>query len=240
MLAEIFKTQGFDTKLGPGSNDGGVDITLIQCSPLGDIATVVQVKKHSQKNKIGLTEVQALYGAQSADRVQKALFITTSTYAPVAARFAARENVQMQLATSSEVSDWCQVASHGIIEDKSSLVTRDRALKIISEIGVRVDRRIVHANSGYNQILNEFALIIKESKHAVLLLKLSRKTISDDGYGQAGMEIPNLDPLLPNFHSNGVVRARRDQNIEGNISYWDGYHFYSPWDGNACHFDRSD
>lgn len=239
LLAEIFKTQGFDTMLGPGSNDGGIDITLIQRNPIGDIVTVVQAKKYAPKNKIELTEVQALYGAQMADNVPNGLFVTTSSYAPAAARFAARENVEMQLATSSEVADWCQIASHGVIEDKSSLITRDRISKIIREIEGRRDARIVRAHSGYNCVRNKFALIVKESKHAALLMMLSGKILSDDGYGQRGTEIPHLDPLLPNFNSEGVVRARRKQNGEV-VTYWDGYHLYSPWDGNACQFDWYD
>ncbi len=239
LLAEIFKNQGFDVKLGPGSNDGGIDITLIQRNPIGDIMTIVQAKKYAPRNKVDLTAIQALYGAQVADQVPNALFVTTSSYAPAAKRFAARGNVAMQLATSTEVSNWCRMASHGIIEDKSSLLTRNQVSKIIREIGGRRDRRIVQASSGINCIRNTFALVVKESKHAALLMRLSSKVISDDGYGQRGQEIPNLDPGLPHFSSKGVVRARREQQY-GEITYWDGYNLFSPWNGNACHFDLCD
>lgn len=239
ILAEIFKTQGFEVDLGPGRGDGGIDITLIQRDPIGDILTLVQAKKYASKNKIDLTAVQALYGAQSADRAQGAMFVTTSSYAPVAKRFAARENVLMDLKTSSHVAKWSEAASQGIIEDKSSLINRERVSKIICDIGDRKDARVVQAGSGYNCVRNEFALVIKESKHAALLMKLTGKTLSDDGYGQRGLEVPNLDPLMPYFNTQGVVRAKRKREY-GNVTYWDGYHLYAPWDGKPCHFDWND
>ncbi|AUR01356.1 restriction endonuclease [Phaeobacter inhibens] len=239
ILSEIFKTQGFDVELGPGRNDGGVDITLIQRDPIGDIVTFVQAKRYAPGNKIDLTEVQALYGAQIADGAQAAMFVTTSSYAPVAERFAARKNVLMDLATSAHVAEWAETSSRGIIEDKSSLISRDRVSGIIRDIGDRRDARVLHARSGYNCVRNEFALIVKETKHAALLMNLSSKIISDDGYGQAGLEVPNLDPLLPSFNRQGVVRAKRRQH-DGEVSYWDGYHIYTTWDGNPCHFDLYD
>lgn len=239
LLAEIFKTQGFVVELGPGSNDGGVDITLIQRDPIGDMMTVVQAKKYATHNKIGLTEVQALFGAQVADGASKSLFVTTSKYAPVAKRFAARETVGMSLATSDEVSRWCESATNGIIEDKSSLVSRDAVLKILREIGYGRDARLVHATHGYESTRNSFAIVIKESKHAALLMSLSNSVVSHDGFGQAGFEVPNLDPTLPDHNHNGVVRARRKEE-DGRVSYWDGHHWYSQWDGNPARFDLYD
>lgn len=239
ILSEIFKMQGFEVELGPGRNDGGIDIKLIQRDPIGDILTLVQAKKYAPENKIDLTAVQALYGAQIADGAQAGLFVTTSSYAPVAKRFAARDNVLMDLATSSHVAEWSKAASQGIIEDKSSLIARERVSEIIRDIGNRKDPRVVRASSGYNCVRNEFALVIKESKHAALLMNLSGKIISDDGFGQIGFEVPNLDPHLPSFNIDGVVRAKRKE-LDGEVTYWDGHHLYSAWDGNTCNFDWND
>lgn len=110
LLSEILKTQGFDVLLGPGRNDGGIDITLLQRDPIGDLVTLIQAKKFAPENKIDLTAVQALFGAQMADGAQKAMFVTTSSYAPVAKRFAARETVSMDLANSADVADWSRQA----------------------------------------------------------------------------------------------------------------------------------
>jgi hypothetical protein len=239
ILAEIFKTQGFEVELGPGRGDDGIDIKLLQRDPIGDILTLVQAKKNSTENKIDLTRVQALYGAQVAFGAQAAMFVTTSSYAPVAQRFAARENVKMDLVTSNHVAAWSRNASDGIIRDKSSLVARERVSRIVQEIGGKKDPRIVHAISGYNMIRNKFALVIKESKHAALLMNISARVISDDGYGQMGLEVPLLDPTLPFFNIDGVSRVQRNQ-TDGEITYWDGYMLYSIWDGNPCEFNYYD
>jgi len=239
LLAEVLKTQGFEALLGPGSDDGGVDITLIQRDPIGDILTVVQAKKYAPRNKIQPADVRALYGVQMADRAQNALFVTTSAYSPAAQKFAARENVKMQLATSSEVSGWCRSASRGIIEDKSSLVTPEQVSKILQEAAGSRDNRIVHAHTGYNCVRNEFALVVKESKHAALLMTLPCQVLAHDGFGQLGTEVPSLDGSLPNLNADGVFRTRRLES-EGRVSYTDGYRYFSPWDGSPCYFDHYD
>jgi hypothetical protein len=198
----------------------------------------VQAKKYVTHNKISGTELQALYGVQVADGAQNAMFVTTSEYAPVAKRFAARENVCMDLATSEHVAQWAKHASQGIIVDKTLLLTRQNVSKLIQDIGGRRDPRVVRASAGYNCIMNEFALVVKESKHAALLMKLSGKVVSGGQYG-VGREVPDLDPSLPLFNSQGVVRAQRKQE-DNEVTYWDGYNYYSAWDGKPCHFDWND
>ncbi|OYW62496.1 restriction endonuclease [Bosea sp. (in: a-proteobacteria)] len=61
LISRILQTQGFETELGPGRGDGGVDIRLLQRDPLGDILTLVQCKNYAPKNRIGLEAVQALF-----------------------------------------------------------------------------------------------------------------------------------------------------------------------------------
>ncbi len=237
LLARIFQAQGFEIELGPGSGDEGVDIRLLQRDPIGDVLTLVQAKRFGPRNKIDLQAVAALYGVGMAERADKSLFVTTSNYAPVARRFAARVSGHLTLATSKDVADWCTCAQDSIIIDKSKLVTPDRVWSILAEASQARDPRIVHAQKGFMH--NEFALIIKETRHAALLMRLRCKTISDDGYGQQGYEVPLLEPALPLFNAKGVWRARRT-NHDGRVRYWDGNNLYAPWNGEPCHFNRLD
>lgn len=241
VLARIFQTQGFITELGPGRGDGGVDIRLLQRDPLGDVLTLVQAKKYAPKNGIGLEAVAALSGIAGVENAQRSLFVTTSSYQPAAKRFAARTSGALDLRTSADVAEWCRTARDGIIKDKSTLVSRPSVERLIGEIGDRAHPRVVHAYSGYNTVQNRFALILKETKHAALLMALPQRTVSDDGYGQRGTEVPLLDAsALPYLQQDTVWRATRSTDQWGGTNYWDGRNLYSAWSGKPEAFDHCD
>lgn len=107
LLAEIFRNQGFDTELGPGWGDGGVDIRLLQKDPIGELVTVVQAKKYA-KNPIRLEAVQALFAVVEDQQANRGLFVTTSRYLPGAKEFAERHSRRLTLATSEDVARWCR------------------------------------------------------------------------------------------------------------------------------------
>ncbi|UVO55840.1 restriction endonuclease [Sphingomonas sp. SUN039] len=240
LLARIFQAQGFETELGPGSGDGGVDIRLLQRDPLGDLLTLVQAKKYAPNRKIGLEAVAALHGVANVEGADRTLFVTTSAYLPVAHNFAGRTSGSMQLSVTHDVITWCKQASDGIIADKSILVSPQHLERMLHEIGGRKDPRIVHARWGYNVTINDFALVLKETKYAALLMSLPKFTVSDDGYGQIGTEVPVMDQTaLPMLTAQCVWRVRRKQN-EGRVHYWDGRRLFTPWDGMPQDFNWVD
>ncbi|MFW0778194.1 MAG: restriction endonuclease [Rickettsiales bacterium] len=241
LLFRIFQNHGFKAILGPGRGDEGVDIRLWQEDPLGDILTVVQAKKYAAHRSIGQTDVAALFGVSKVENAQKALFVTTSNYAPVAKRFAARTSGVLELAEKEVIIDWCGKATAGVIADKSSLLSEKSIETIIGRLSKQLDHRIVHASWGYNMIHNNFAVVVKESKHAALLMGLTNQTLRDDGYGQRGEEIPILDPNSSKFllNADNVWRAKRSEE-NGRISYWDGERLYSVWNGQPMNFDYMD
>ena len=241
LLARIFQTQGFVTELGPGRGDGGVDIRLLQRDPIGDILTLVQAKKYAPKNRIGLEAVAALSGIAGVEKAQRSWFVTTSSYQPVAKRFAARTFGALELYASRDVAEWCQAARDGIVKDKSSLVSRSSVERILHELRRKIDRRVVHAHWGYNMVLNKFALVLKESKYAALLMGLPQYKLSDDGYGQMGTEIPLLDATaLCRLQQDNVWRAKRSVDDSGKVTYWDGESLFSEWDGEPETFNYCD
>lgn len=240
LLFRIFRNHGFQAQLGPGRGDDGVDIRLIQRDPLGDILTLVQAKKYAPNRKIKLEAVQALHGAANIEKAGRTIFVTTSGYEPVARRWAARTSGRMQLATSEDVVAWCACATETIIRDKSSLVTKDRVSQILRNSQGTERNRVVHARTGFGMITNQFALVIKESNHAALLMALPSKAISDDGYGQRGLGIPVLDgTALSKLRGDSVWRVKR-KIYDGRVHYWDGRNLYDIWDGVAAPFDLCD
>lgn len=239
LLFRIFQAQGFTCEPGPGSNDGGIDVRVLQRDPLGDILTLVQAKRYAPRNKIDMSAVAALHGVADVEEAQRSIFVTTSDYLPSARKFAGRTRIPMTLATSADVRDWCRDASDGIIRDKSKLVTPQAVSSLLQGLAPR-DQRIIHARTGYSVIMNQFAIVLKETKHAALLMAIPSRTITDDGYGQRGYEAPEIGPAcLERLTADTVFRAKRTAH-NGEVNYWDGRNLYSAWDGAPAHFDLCD
>lgn len=241
LVARTLQTQGFQVELGPGRGDGGVDIRLLQRDPLGDIMTLVQVKKYAEKNSIGLEAVAALHGVATVEKSDRSLFVTTSSYQPAARNFAGRTSGKLDLRTSADVADWCRTAQDGIIRDKSTLATPAAVERLLLDLRRHRDRRILHTSWGYNSTHNSFAVILKETKHAALVMALPRQTFSDDGYGQRGTEVPLLDATAAgNLRGETVWRAKRKVSSDGEVSFWDGNHLLHSWNGAPVGFDYYD
>lgn len=241
LLFRIFQNHGYKAILGPGRGDQGIDIRLWQEAPLGDVLTLVQAKKYAPHRNIGQTDVAALYGVSVVENANKALFVTTSNYAPVAKKFAARTSGILELAERESIIDWCGKATSGVIADKSSLLSLKSIETLMGQISKKPDHRIVHASWGYNMTHNDFALVVKESKHAALLMGLRNRTLSDDGYGQRGVEVPVLEAesALSLLNSENVWRAKRSEE-NGRVTYWDGSRLFLSWDGMPTNFDYVD
>lgn len=241
LLYRTFQNHGYRAMLGPGRADGGVDLRLWQENPLGDILTVVQAKRYAAHNKIDLQPVAALNGVRDAEEAANALFVTTSSYTPAARRFADRVSDRLLLVGKEEIVSWCNRATNGIVRDKSTLVSRAAVDRLIQALSTNPDARIVHATWGYNMIHNAYAIVIKETTHAALLLTIGNRGVSDDGYGQRGTEVPLLNETsMAQFNEMGVKRAIRSVRDNGEASYWDGLRYYTPWDKSPNHFDYMD
>jgi hypothetical protein len=241
LLHRVFQNQGFETELGPGSGDGGVDIRLLQRDPIGDILTLVQVKRYAPRRKIRLDAVASLRGVMAVEGAPRGLFVTTSEYLPSAKKFAERAGDCIDLKTSSDVQKWCMDATEGIILDKSRLVSHANVLKVLESLRPGRDARVVHASWGHHMVINSFAVILKETKHAALVMALPNRTITDDGYGQSGTEVAmvGLDALR-NHRQETVWRATRSVDERGGVSYWDGKHLYAVWDGKPKAYNYMD
>jgi hypothetical protein len=240
LLFRIFQNHGFQAQLGPGRGDDGIDVRFLQRDPLGDILTLVQAKKYAPSRKIKLEAVQALHGAADIEGADRTIFVTTSSYEPVARRWAARTSGRMRLATSADVAEWCAKAAETVIRDKSSLVDPDHVHRILANSQGIERHRIVHAKIGFTMDLNQFALVIKETTHAALLMKLPSIVLKHDGYMQRGLEAPITDlTAMSNFNSSSVWRVKKNTR-DNRTNYWDGKHLYSRWNGEPDSFDMCD
>ncbi|HEE9762566.1 TPA: restriction endonuclease [Pseudomonas putida] len=240
LLHRVFQSLGYRSTLGPGTGDGGVDVKLLQLGPLGDTLTYVQAKCYAPHRPIGLGAVQALRGAVANDEADHGIVVTTSRYLPSAKAFANGSKGVIELKTSEDVAVWCQQAQDGIIKDKSLLVSDSNLLAALKEFEAGRHSLVVHAGTGYQTFGNSFALVLKETRHAALLILLPKQIVDQDAHGLQGREIPILDDrILLAKCADTVFRAKRMAD-SGGVSYWDGKNLYSAWDRKACFFSHID
>ena len=238
LVAELLQARGFQAELGPGSGDGGVDVRLVQRDPIGDILTLVQVKRYRVDRRIELQAVQALYGAEVAYGAQGSMFITTSDYQPAAMRFAGRENVRMDLYISDDVRNWCNDASAGIIEDRTRITTDAEIVRAVREARDNPSR-VMHAVCGHTMCYNRFCLVLKESAASGLVIDVPSRIIQHDGYKQAGTEVPDLSDEQNVLRTVNTVRRVRKLEANSSFRFSDvdqEREFFAPWNQEPALF----
>ena len=238
LVAELLESQGFDTELGPGVGDDGVDIRLIQRDPVGDMLTLVQVKRYARHRQVQLQAIQALHGAKTASGASRSMFVTTSDYQPCGRRFAARENVRMELFVSDDVQRWCHDATAGIVEDKRRITTEK---EIIGALNRARDnpKTIVHARCGHTMRFNRFSLVLKESAGSALAIDVPSRIVQHDGYKQAGTEVPDLADDRAVLRAANTVRRLKKLRRDGSFKFSDlneELEFYTTWNQEPAEF----
>jgi restriction endonuclease Mrr len=91
-----------------------VDIRLYQHDVIGEVQTLVQVKRYAKHRPIRLDAVAALRALVSDQKAHRDLFVTTSRYLRSARRFADRQGRVIQLADISDMVRWCERAESSV------------------------------------------------------------------------------------------------------------------------------
>ena len=66
---------------------------------------LIECKRYDEKNKIGVDIVRALYGVQTADKVNKACLVTSSYFTRDAVAFAENQNFMIDLIDGDALHD---------------------------------------------------------------------------------------------------------------------------------------
>jgi restriction system protein len=108
LTAEWFQRSGYDVELGPGRNDGSVDLRLWHrgAQPGAPPAVIVQCKR--QKQKVERVVVKALYADVLEERANAGLVVTTSDISPGAAKDVSARAYPITTANRKQVQDWIQ------------------------------------------------------------------------------------------------------------------------------------
>lgn len=241
-ISEVFRNQGYQTELGSGWNDGGVDLRLYQKDAIDQIVTLVQIKRYRSDRPIGLESVAYLNNMVSDENANRGLFITTSKYLPQVKSFANRHKNKLILADSQDIEKWCESAKTHIVRDKSKVLTREVLLNLLKSRN-GLEGEVVVAQVGVNIIMNQFCLIVKDSLSVSLLLKIPGRAINNRGDSHLfnGYEVPVLDEtILECVSKENVFRAKKSYSADGSITFWDDKNLYSIWDGKPVYYDRFD
>ncbi|MBR5239219.1 MAG: restriction endonuclease [Clostridia bacterium] len=88
-IADIFKSNGFYTKVTSSTNDGGKDIIMTK----DGYRYVVEVKLYSPEHKVGREKIQKLHSAMIDSNANYAYFVTTSCFTVPAIEYASKYGI---------------------------------------------------------------------------------------------------------------------------------------------------
>ena len=243
LLSEIFRNQGYKTELGKGSGDGGVDVKIFRKEGIDEIVTLVQAKRYKEGLPVNLSAVQALSGVVHTYGFNDGIVATTSRFLPSAKKFSVRVNSKVTLAGPEEISEWCRQSGNFIQRDKSLTLSDKKLISLLNKNSDgSLEGKVVVASVGYNIVKEEFCLIVKDTQHVALLMKIPTiATYSDPPYNQRGYEVPNLSKAILSYKTNEhVFRARKMLDKDGRWQFVANKHVYIIWDNKPAYFDLID
>lgn len=94
LCAKYYDAVGFKTETIRCGADGGIDIKLFMIDPTQPIA-VVQCKAWNSASVVGVKEVRELLGVMAHEKVERGVFITTSSYTKDALSFGEANRIQL-------------------------------------------------------------------------------------------------------------------------------------------------
>lgn len=103
LVAELFRAKGYDVELCRRGADGGVDIVATTHNVVGSALTLIQCKKYSSDNPVGVSVIRDLYGLVEERRATKGLVATTSSFTRPAEVFRDKVRFRMDLAEHADL-----------------------------------------------------------------------------------------------------------------------------------------
>ena len=78
LVAEILEKQGYEVDLTPASGDGGFDMYAAKKDGLGNFLYLVECKRYTPPNKVGVEIIRAVNGVVQAKQATAGAVVTTS------------------------------------------------------------------------------------------------------------------------------------------------------------------
>ena len=106
LVASILEGLGYSVELTAQSADGGVDIFATQKSTIGEVLIIVDCKRYSPDNHVGVGIVRALYGIGEQVRATMAMLATTSFFTKAAKEFQRPVRHRLTLKDYNDLLSW--------------------------------------------------------------------------------------------------------------------------------------
>lgn len=108
VIERVLQDQGFETTLTQQTRDDGRDIIATKYEMGKPVVFYIECKRYGRQNSVGVSIVRSLYGVQSADRINKAILVTTGHVTRGARRFVEKQNTMMSVIDVDEIHDLIQ------------------------------------------------------------------------------------------------------------------------------------
>jgi Holliday junction resolvasome RuvABC ATP-dependent DNA helicase subunit len=95
LISGLLTRMGFQAEMTKTTGDGGIDIIAVLDKPIFGGRYLFQCKRFAPDNLVGAPTVRDFYGAVTADRAVKGIFITTSEFTVQAREFARKVGVEL-------------------------------------------------------------------------------------------------------------------------------------------------
>ena len=108
LTAEWFQRSGYSVELGPGRNDGSIDVRLWNADAAPGTPPAVMVQCKRQMRKVERVVVKALYADMIEERADAGLVVTTSDISPGAASDVSARAYPITTANRAKVQRWIE------------------------------------------------------------------------------------------------------------------------------------
>ncbi len=106
LVARLFSDHGFEVALTQASRDGGFDILAKLHNPATSFVALVECKKYSPENRVGVEIVRGLYGVTEMKGANQGLVVTSSFFTRGAIEEKARIGSRMELKDYNALTSW--------------------------------------------------------------------------------------------------------------------------------------
>lgn len=108
LTAEYFLREGFEVEVGPGRDDGGIDVRVWKTGALTSSPPLIIVQCKRQKRKIEKAVVKSLWADLVDVNAGSGLIVTTSSLSPGAETVRQSRSYPIEVASSGHLKSWLE------------------------------------------------------------------------------------------------------------------------------------